>query len=95
MKQSSLVKIVHAHIFSQSAFNLTILFAVFFLHRWMRYIAWCLVFTTVLPSAFFVILYSMQWGGDKSNEWLTAFILSFFESFALLDPLKVGHYHCS
>ena len=42
----------------------------------------------MLVSAFFTILYSFEWGGEKSTAWLTAFLLSFLESVILIQPLK-------
>ncbi|XP_070188678.1 polycystin-1-like protein 2 [Littorina saxatilis] len=57
-------------------------------HFWV-YINWVLLVLTVLLCAFFMILYSMQWGSTTSEEWLAAFFLSFFESFFLMEPIKV------
>ncbi|KAK3599286.1 hypothetical protein CHS0354_028642 [Potamilus streckersoni] len=56
---------------------------------WVLNIAWFLNTVSVLLSAFFVILYSMQWGKQKSEEWLLSFILSFLESAIFIDPFKV------
>ncbi len=39
--------------------------------------------------AFFVILYSMQWGKERSESWLMSMFLSFFQSLFVVDPLKV------
>ena len=59
--------------------------------HWVIYIAWFLVAVSVIASAFFTILYSMEWGFDKSSKWLTSFFLGFLESVLLVQPLKVGH----
>ncbi|XP_021346749.1 polycystic kidney disease protein 1-like 2 isoform X2 [Mizuhopecten yessoensis] len=56
---------------------------------WCLYVAWALVVLSVLASAFFVILYSIEWGSEKSTRWLTAFFLSFIESVLFIQPLKV------
>ncbi|XP_062584304.1 polycystin-1-like protein 2 [Saccostrea cucullata] len=56
---------------------------------WVVYVAWIFLALTVLSSAFFLILYSMEWGKEKSEEWLLSFVLSFLESVVLVDPLKV------
>ncbi|XP_064595268.1 polycystin-1-like protein 2 [Liolophura sinensis] len=53
------------------------------------YIAWTIVLICISTSAFFVFLLSQQWGRAKSEEWLTSFLLTFFESLIILDPLKV------
>ncbi len=56
---------------------------------WCRYIAWTLTALAMAAAAFFTILYSFEFGGDKSTAWLMAFFLAFFESVLLLQPLKV------
>ena len=53
-------------------------------------IAWTLVVLTCVLSAFFLILYSVDWGKAKSERWLTAFFLSFIQSLFLIDPVKVN-----
>lgn len=57
--------------------------------HWCRYIAWVLTAITILVSAFFTILYSFEFGGEKSKAWLVTFFLSFFQSLILIQPLKV------
>ena len=57
--------------------------------HWVAYIAYVLAFLAVAASGFFLILYSMQWGKAKSEEWLTAFFFSTFQSFLIIDPIKV------
>ena len=56
---------------------------------WCVYIAWFLVALSILVSSFFTILYSFEWGREKSIAWLTAFLLSFLESVILIQPVKV------
>jgi len=56
---------------------------------WCVYIAWVLIALSILVSAFFTVLYSFEWGREKSIAWLTAFLLSFLESVILIQPLKV------
>lgn len=58
--------------------------------HWCVYVAWVTVVLSILVPAFFLLLYSMQWGKDKSEEWLTTFVLSFLESLLVVDPLKVS-----
>ena len=57
--------------------------------HWCRYIAWSLTALAMASAAFFTILYSFEFGGDKSRAWLIAFILSFVESVLFLQPVKV------
>jgi len=57
---------------------------------WCAYIAWFLVALSIIVSAFFTILYSFEWGREKSTAWLTSFLLSFAESIVLIQPVKVS-----
>ena len=43
----------------------------------------------IITPAFFIILYSMEWGAERSNAWLTSYILSAVESLFITDPIKV------
>ncbi len=52
--------------------------------------AWTVANLAILLSAFFLILYSMEWGSEKSNAWLLAFLLSFIYNAFFTDPLKVS-----
>ncbi len=61
----------------------------FMIPYWFIYIGWILVFLSVFAGAFFTILYSFEWGGETSSEWLIAFFLSFFESLIIIQPSKV------
>jgi hypothetical protein len=56
---------------------------------WCAYIAWALVGLSVGLSGFFTLLYSFEWGREKSSQWLTAFMLSFLQSVLLIQPIKV------
>ncbi|XP_019628173.1 PREDICTED: uncharacterized protein LOC109472761 isoform X2 [Branchiostoma belcheri] len=47
------------------------------LSRWSKYVAWLLVVTVSIVSSFFVTLYSLDWGRQKSEAWLKTFFLSF------------------
>ncbi|GFR82711.1 polycystic kidney disease 2-like 1 protein [Elysia marginata] len=57
--------------------------------RCWRVIAWVIVGLTALTCLFFVVLYSMEWGRDVSEQWLSAFMLSFMQSMFIVDPFKV------
>lgn len=50
---------------------------------------WILSILAIVSSGFFTILYSIQWGKEKSLKWLASFFLSFLESFIFLQPIKV------
>ncbi|KAL8594137.1 hypothetical protein ACOMHN_047877 [Nucella lapillus] len=53
------------------------------------YLTWLLLLGSMAACAFFLMLYSMQWGKTTSEEWLASFFLSFFESIFVVDPIKV------
>ncbi|XP_070540434.1 polycystin-1-like protein 2 [Ptychodera flava] len=53
------------------------------------YVAWFLVFSVSIVSAFFTILYSMQWGNDKSIAFLKSLSVSLVEDIFILQPVKV------
>ena len=53
------------------------------------YVAWTLCFLSISSSAFFTFMYSLDWGGDKANRWLTAFLLSTGESIAVINTGQV------
>ena len=57
--------------------------------HWCIYVAWCLVFLCIASGSFFTILYALQWGKTKSEAWLGAFFLSFFQSVCVIQPIKV------
>ena len=62
------------------------------LPRWVLVVAWILVFVAVVTASFFTFLYSLEWGSDKSNEWLGAFFLSFIQALLLVDPFVVSEF---
>ncbi|CAF1143554.1 unnamed protein product [Rotaria sordida] len=59
------------------------------LPHWTIYIAWGLVILSILTCSFFIILYSLEWGAKRANEWLITMLLSFGQSILVIDPLKV------
>ena len=50
---------------------------------------------SIIVPGFFTILYSMEWGPEKANEWLTTFLMSFFQSVIIVQPVKVMFYTTS
>jgi len=47
------------------------------------------VILSFLTCSFFIILYSLEWGAKRANEWLITMMLSFGQSILVIDPLKV------
>lgn len=61
----------------------------FRLPYWCQYIGWVILILSVLTAGLFIVFYAMDWGKEKSEAWLLAFFLSFFETILFLQPLKV------
>lgn len=53
------------------------------------YVGWFLCIGTSIASAVVIILYSLSWGGDTANEWLTSILVSFVQDIFLTQPIKV------
>lgn len=54
------------------------------------YLAWSLCVLSILAAGFFCVLYSHEWGFQKSHEWVQMIGLSICCSVLIIDPLKVG-----
>ncbi|XP_066271861.1 polycystin-1-like protein 2 [Branchiostoma lanceolatum] len=52
-------------------------------------VAWVLAILTSVSSSFFVIMYSLQFGAERSQAWLKDFILTFLFSTFLLEPVQI------
>ena len=59
------------------------------LPHWWIYIAYHLCFLIVMTSALFTLFYSMQWGKEISNKWLSSMLISFFQDAFITQPLKI------
>ncbi|VDI59821.1 Hypothetical predicted protein [Mytilus galloprovincialis] len=55
---------------------------------WFIFIGYAFIVLCVVISGTFVFLYSLQWGGDKTLEWMISFLLSVCQSVLILEPLK-------
>ncbi|XP_066292641.1 polycystin-1-like protein 2 [Branchiostoma lanceolatum] len=59
------------------------------LPHWCKYVAWVLVVLSAVGSAVFTVLYSLEWGKDKSESWLSAYFVTFLADIFLMQPAKV------
>ena len=59
------------------------------LPHWFVYVAYGLAFLSVTTSGTFVIMYGMQFGAEKSVEWLSSMAVSFLQDVLLTQPIKV------
>ena len=53
------------------------------------YVGWILCILTSLAAATFTVFYSMMWGAETSNQWLTSIMVSFFQDVIVTQPIKV------
>ncbi|KAL4227725.1 Polycystic kidney disease protein 1-like [Mactra antiquata] len=56
---------------------------------WFLYIAWCLVLGISFVCSYFVMLYGLKYGYQKSIEWLVSFFTGFSQSALVTQPIKV------
>ena len=54
------------------------------------YIGWFLSFALIVLSIFFLWAFCISFGNDFISKWFTSFVLSFFTSFFIFEPLKVN-----
>ena len=59
------------------------------LPHWCMYAAWVLALASILGSAAFIFIYGLEWGKEKSEEWLSSLMFSFAESIMFVQPFKV------
>ncbi|KAI8494281.1 hypothetical protein Bbelb_280410 [Branchiostoma belcheri] len=59
------------------------------LTRWTKYVAWLIVVLVSIVSSFFVIMYGLDWGKEKSKSWLKAFFLSFCLSSVVAETCQI------
>lgn len=53
------------------------------------YIAWSLCILSSLAAGTFIIFYSVQWGKEIANQWLTSALISVIQDIAVMQPIKV------
>ncbi|XP_078351506.1 polycystin family receptor for egg jelly-like isoform X2 [Oculina patagonica] len=52
------------------------------------YVGWFLCSVTTLTAGFFIILYSLVWGKETSEQWLASSLISFSQDILALQPTK-------
>ncbi|XP_041454654.1 polycystic kidney disease protein 1-like 2 [Lytechinus variegatus] len=53
------------------------------------YIAWLLVFATVVASSYITMLYGLKYGKQTSIDWLISLFIATFQSIFITQPIKV------
>lgn len=56
---------------------------------WFLYIAWGICFLTCFTTAFFCVLYGLQFGKEKSAQWISSMLISFFQDVLISQPIKI------
>ena len=64
----------------------------FTLPFFFNYIAWILCLGSILVSIFYLWSYGVMFGNDKTYQWLTSILASFWAGMLIVEPLKV-HIH--
>ena len=59
------------------------------LPHWCIHIAYFLCFVVIMTSSTFTLFYSMAWGKEISNQWLSSMLISFFQDAFVTQPLKI------
>ena len=59
------------------------------LPHWFVYVAYVVAFVATCVPATFVIMYGMQFGPEKSAQWLMSMSISFLQDVLLMQPVKV------
>ena len=59
------------------------------LPHWFNYVGYTLALLTSFTGAMFTMFYSMIWGKEKSDKWITSVIVSLVQDIVFLQPLKV------
>lgn len=57
--------------------------------RYLEFSGILVITLSILTCSFFIILYSLEWGAQRANEWLITMMLSFGQSILVIDPVKV------
>ena len=53
------------------------------------FVAWSLLLSVTLTSSAFTVFYSLSWGADISNQWLTSIFVSLVEDAIIIQPVKI------
>ncbi|XP_007502676.1 polycystin family receptor for egg jelly-like [Monodelphis domestica] len=61
----------------------------FFFHWWCIYVAWLLVIGSSGVSSFFIIMYGLTYGYEKSMDWLISSMTSLTESIFIIQVAKI------
>ena len=60
------------------------------LPRFCVFIGWALCISIIFVSIFFLWSYGVMFGNDKTYQWLSSLLVSFFGGILIVEPLKVS-----
>ena len=61
----------------------------FSLPHWFVYVGWLILILTVGLSSYYIMLYGLKYGKQRSIDWLVSIFVSTFQSIFITQPLKV------
>ena len=53
------------------------------------YVGWIICTLAALAASAFTVFYSLMWGRETSNQWLTSTMISIFQDVVVTQPIKV------
>ena len=59
------------------------------LHHVFVYVAWFLCFATAITSATVVFFYSLMWGKETADEWLSSIVMSIAMDILAIQPVRL------
>ncbi|XP_065653607.1 location of vulva defective 1-like [Hydra vulgaris] len=59
------------------------------IERYKLYIAWFICVGNILACGFIVLMYGIEFGNQKSINWLACVTIDFFKGILVLEPLKI------
>ena len=83
------INIFIAFLFQKAARNAEIQTRVSCKGKCLIYFAWFLFVCSCSVSATFTIFYSLVWGKEISEQWLSSMFISFTQDVAITEPVKV------
>ena len=61
----------------------------FLFPNWFKFVLYTICFLICATSITFLLFYSINWGKEKSNQWLVSITVSLLQDIVIFQPLKV------
>lgn len=59
---------------------------------WFIFVGYFFIFLSIVIGAFFCIMFSLEWGGSRSQEWLLAVVFTSSIHLLVIEPVKVSSF---